>query len=282
MLEDVLFNQFTMGGELIRVLVALLGTGAAAYYDIFNKKNVPDNLLYLFLGVAFLVNLAFYQDSLFWFSLAIAIFFSAISYLFYRVGQLGGADIFIIASIALLLPITPSFVGLPFNMPFILPLIIFSGAIFALYVMFYFGYKIYQGEMKPNLWFGLMIIPYLLFAYVYVNSILFSPIYFVLITILLFATIFFMMFRDSLQMMLAEELPVAQLEAEDVIALEIMNKDQIERYKIPRLVKKEDVERLKKTKVESVWVYTQLPPFIPFLLAGMILSFLFTKSLLLM
>jgi hypothetical protein len=279
MLEDVLFNQLTMSGELIRVIVALIGTGAAAYYDLFNKKNIPDNFLYLFLGISFLLNLVLYQEPLFWFSLAITIFFSAIGYLFYRVGQLGGADVFIIASISLLLPITPSFVGLPFNMPFILPLIIFSGAVFALYVMAYFGYKVFQGEAKPNLLFGLMLIPYLLFAYVYVNSILFSPVYFVLITILLFATIFFMMFRDSLQMELAEELPVTQLEPEDVIALEIMNKDLIERYKIPRLVSAADIERLKKTKVGEVWVYTRLPPFIPFLLAGMILSLFLAKSL---
>jgi hypothetical protein len=34
--------------------------------------------------------------------------------------------------------------------------------------------------------------------------------------------------------------------------------------------------------VSEVWVYTRLPPFIPFILAGMILAMLFGKSLLLM
>lgn len=281
MLEEVLFGKLTMSGELIRVIVAMIGTGAAAYYDLFNKKNVPDNLLYLFLGISFLLNLVLFQDSLFWFSIAIAVFFSAIGYLFYRVGQLGGADVFVIASIALLLPITPSFVGMPFNMPFVLPVIIFSGAVFAIYVMAFFGFKVFEGEAKPNLLYALMLIPYLLFAYVYVNSILFSPVYFVLISILLFATIFFMMFRETLMMHLAEELPVSQLEPEDVIALEIMNKDLVERYKVPRLVSKDEIERLKKTKVGEVWVYTKLPPFLPFLLIGMILSLLFAKSLIL-
>lgn len=282
MLEEVIFSQLTMPGEIIRVLLAFIGTGAAAYYDLFNKKNVPDNLLYGFLAVAFLVNLVFYQESLFWFSLGIAVFFSVIGYFFYRLGQLGGADVFVIASIILLLPIHPSFVGMAFNMPFVLSVIIFSGVLFALYVIFYFGWRLSQLEAKPNWAYALMFLPYLLFAYVYVNSFLFSPMYFIFVTILLFATIFFMMFREHLIRLLAEELPVAQLEAEDVLALEIMNKDLIDRYKLPRLLTKAEIERLKETKVSEVWVYTRLPPFIPFLFVGMVLSLLFAQHLLLM
>ena len=280
MLESIVFSQLTMPGELIRVLVAFVGTVVAAYYDIFNKKNIPDQFLYGFLAVAFLTNLVFYEENLFLFSLAVAVFFSAVGYLFYRVGQLGGADVFVLAAIMLLLPIHPSFVGMSFNMPFILSVIIFSGVLFALYVIIYFGWKLSQVEAKPNWIYALMLIPYLLFAYVYINSFLFSPLYFIFVSILLLATIFFMMFRDSLIRLLAEELPVAQLEAEDVLALEIMNKDLIDRYKLPRLLTEGEVERLKKTKVSEVWVYTRLPPFIPFLLVGMILSLLFAKSLL--
>ena len=104
--------------------------------------------------------------------------------------------------------------------------------------------------------------------------------YFVFVSILLFATIFFMMFRESMIKLLAEELPVSQLEAEDVLALEIMNKDMIKRYKLPRLLTKAEVERIKKTKLSELWVYTRLPPFIPFLLLGMVFSMLFAKSLL--
>jgi len=282
MLEDVIFGQIAMPWELLRVFIALLGTAVAAYYDLYNKKNIPDEFLYGFLGVAFLANLVFYEESLFLFSIAIAVFFSAIGYLFYRVGQLGGADIFVLASIMLLLPVHPSFTGMAFNIPFIFSVIVFSGVLFALYVMAYFGHKLYQKEAKPNPVFALMLIPYLLFAYVYVNSFLFSPVYFAFITILLFATIFFLMFRQPLMEVLSEPMPVSQLEPEDVIALEMMNKDLIERYKVPRLLTKEEIERLQKTKVEEVRVYTKLPPFIPFILAGMVLGLIFGKYLLLL
>jgi hypothetical protein len=89
-----------------------------------------------------------------------------------------------------------------------------------------------------------------------------------------------MMYRDSMLHLLAEELPIAQLEAEDVLALEIMNKDLIERYKLPRLLKEKEIARLKKTKVKDLWVYTKLPPFVPFILVGMVLGLLFGKDLL--
>jgi hypothetical protein len=281
MLEDILFGTVAMPGETIRVVLAFLGTAVAAYYDIFNKKNIPDPLLYGFLLVALLVNVFFYQESLFWFSLVMAAFISAIGYVFYRVGQLGAADIFIIAAIMLLLPLHPSSAGMPFNIPFVFSVIIFSGVVFALFVLVYFGWKLLHSEAKPNLLYALMLIPYALFAYVYMNSFLFSPVYFAFITILLVTVTFFMMFRESFNRILSEEMPVAQLQPEDVLALEIMNKDLIARYKIPRLMTREEINRLKKSKVTDVWVYTKLPPFIPFLLAGMALAMLFARNLLL-
>jgi hypothetical protein len=75
---------------------------------------------------------------------------------------------------------------------------------------------------------------------------------------------------------------VSQLEPEDVLALEVMNKDMIERYKIPRLMTQGEIERLKKTKVTEVMVFTKLPPFVPFILLGMILAMLFANSLILL
>ncbi len=281
MLEDILFGQLVMPGETIRVFLAFLGVGVAAYYDLFNNKNIPDLFLYAFLAVAFLVNIVFYDANLFWFSLAVAAFFSAISYLFYRVGQLGGADVFVLAAVMLLLPLHPSSIGMTFNLPFIFSIIIFSGVVFALFVVLYFGWKLAQGtEAKPNLLFALMLLPYALFAYVYVNSFLFSPVYFLFITVLILAVIFFLMFKDSLNRLLAEEIAVEKLEPEEVLALEVMNKDLVDRYKIPRLLTKDAIAKLKEAKLETVWVYTKLPPFIPFILVGMVLGMLFAKSLL--
>ncbi len=281
MIEDVLFGSLTMPGEMIRILVAFLGVGAATYYDLFNNKNVPDKLLYAFLGVAFLVNLYFYQETLFLFSLAVAVFFSAIGYIFYRVGQIGGADVFVLASLMLLLPIAPSFSDMPFNMPFIVPLLIFSGVLFAVYVMLTFGYKLYKKEnASPRLIYLLMFVPYILFAYIYVSSVLFSPVYFIILTVLFAATVFFMMYKEELTMLLAEKIPVERLEPEDVVAMELMNPETVKEHNITRLVTKDMIKRFKEEKLGSIWVYTKLPQFLPFILVGMLLAIFFSKYLL--
>lgn len=281
MIEDILFGKLSLPGEMLRVFVAIFGLIVTSYYDLFNKKNVPDNLLYAFLAVAFLVNLVFFESTIFWFSLVLALIVGLIGYVFYRLGQIGGADVFVLVSIVLLLPIHPSFLAMPFNLPFIFSLFIFSGVVFALFVIAYFGFKLIQGESKPKLLYALMFIPYLIFAYVYTSSFLFSPVYFIFVSLLLFSAIFFLMYRDSMMSILAEELPVSQLEPEDVCAVELMNKDLVSHYKIPRLLKQEDIDRLKKSKVSEIWVYTRLPPFLPFLLVGTVLALLFARSLIL-
>src|SRR4030095_809919 len=157
-------------------------------------------------------------------------------------------------------------VGMPFNLPFVFSVFIFSGILFALYVLFYFGWKVMQSEAKPKLAYALILLPYFAFAYVFVNSFLFSWVFFAFITVAIFATVFFLMFKESLNRLLAEEMPVSQLEPEDVLALELMNKDMVERFKLPRVASKEEITRLKKSKVGEVMVYTKLPPFIPFML----------------
>ncbi len=281
MIEDVLFGNITMPGEMVRVILAILGTGVAAYYDIFNKKNIPDSFLYGFLVLAFIANLYFYEEQLFIFSVAVALFITAIGYIFYRVGQIGGADVFVLASVMLLLPIPPSIADMPYNLPFIVPILIFSGVIFALYVMATYGWRLYKKEnARPKLVYLLMFVPYLLFAYIYVGSILFSPVYFLILTVLFAATVFFMMYKEELTMMLAEKMPVENVEPEDVVAMELMSPETVKEYGISRLMTKDLKEKLVNEKFGKIWIYTGLPQFLPFILIGLFLALFFSKYLL--
>jgi len=279
MIENILFGFVEVPGEIIRIILAFAGVIIAAYYDLFNKKNIPDKFLYGFLGVSILVNLIFFSLDLFIFTVAVAAFFSAIGYVFYKVGQMGGADVIILACIMLLMPLVPSFSSLVFNMPFILPTMIFAGLLFGIYTTVKFGVKIAREGGQPKLLYLLMLIPYLLFAYFYITSPFFSIIFFVIITVLLIATTFFMMYKEDINLMLAEQLPMDQLEAEDVVAFELMEKETIKKLDMKRVLNEKEIERLKKEGVETLWIYTQLPPFIPFLLAGMILALFFSGSL---
>lgn len=279
MLDEIIFGNILLPGEMVRLFIAFLGTAVTAYYDIFNKRNIPDNLLYAFLGIAFLTNLIFYNEQLFIFSIGVAVFVSVIGYLFYKTGQLGGADVFVMAAIILLLPIQPSFVQTPFNVPFFFPIWLFAGITLALFVLVYFGWKLTKINTKPNLAYGLLIIAYGMFAYVYMNSILFSPIYFAFLSIALLTTTVFLMFRHEMNSLLAEKLPLSKAEPEDVVAHDLMDKELVKKYSIPRLLTVKEINRLKKLKVKTLYIYTKLPPFIPFILLGMVLSLFYTHLL---
>ena len=279
MIEEVLFGNTAMPGELVRLIVAFLGVGVATYFDIFKKRNVPNMLLYAFLAVALVVDVIFYQQDIFLFSVSLAVFFSAISYIFYRFGQLGGADIFIIASVILLLPIHPSFVDLTFNLPFIFSVIVFAGVAFAVYIVAFYGLRLIGSGAQPKLIYLMLLIPFLIFAYVFINSVLFSLIYFVFVSVLLLATIFFLMYREDINLMLAERMSPTELEEEDVLALEMMDEKLVKKHGLKRLVTKKEMERMKELKIKEVWVYSKLPPFLPFLLLGMVLSLFFAGAL---
>lgn len=279
-IENVVFGNIEMPGELIRLILAFAGVCVATYYDIFNKKNIPDVFLYGFLAVAFIVNAVLYQEDLFLFSLGVALFLSAIGYLFYRAGQLGGADIFVLASIMLLLPIHPTFLDMPFGMPFIFSVMIFGGVLFALYVMASFGLKLRERETEPQFVYLLMIIPYAIIAYLFLEWNLILQFYFIILTVLFIAMIFFMIYRKDLTALLAEKMDVGQVEPEDVLALELMEKEIVKKYDLKRLATEKEIERMKEVGVGEVWVYTKLPPFLPFILAGMFLALFLSKALL--
>lgn len=276
-IEEILFGNIVLGGEYIRFAVAVLGLLATSYFDLFNNRNVPDQLLYGFLGVAILLNLVFFNMDLFLLSLGVALFLSIMGYIFYRAGQLGLGDIFVIDAIVFLLPIQPSFVTSYFNIPFVLPVFLFSAILVSIYSLITFGMKILRSDARPNLLYILLLIPYAIFAYLGLVIISMSVFYFVLVTIVFMCLIFFLMYKQYLAKFLSEDLPLHQVQPEDVVAIEYMNQDLVSRFKIPRVLTKKDLERLKQTKVRELRIYTKLIPYLPFMLVGLILALFLTK-----
>ncbi|MEM3422719.1 MAG: hypothetical protein QXF35_00820 [Candidatus Bilamarchaeaceae archaeon] len=284
MIEKVLFTNVPVAGEVLRVIVAFIGVLVASYYDLFNKKNVPDKILYSFLGIAILLNIVFYlmqpDFDVLLFTFGAALFISVIGYIFYRFGQIGGADVIVITSVMLLIPFVPSFAGLSFNLPFIIPAMIYGGLLLTVYVTIKFALKIISQGGTPNLLYLLLLLPFLFFIYVYINSPVFSLTYLFIISVLLLASIFFMVYKQDIILMLAEQLPLEKVEPEDVFALELIEPAIIKQYNIKRLATVSEIQRLKEAGLQTIWVYTDLPPFIPFLLVGMVLALFFSKNLL--
>ena len=278
-LESVLFGNIVMPGELIRIALAIIGTAVVAYFDIFNNRNIPNEILYVFLGVAILSNFMFFDQEVFTFAAVIAVFFSAWGYLFYRVGHFGGADVFVLASLALLLPIPPSFVKLPFNIPFVFVVFLFALVLSSLYSLIDFAIKLAKKHTKPNMLYLALLIPYALFIYMFSSSPIFSLSFLVIISISLVSTIFFAAYRDDILKLQAQKIPISKVTEEDVLAVELMDKETVWLHGLKKLVTIEELKRLKKLKLKEVLVYTKLLPFLPFMFAGLILALLFGNYL---
>lgn len=281
MLEKILFGELSLPGEFIRIFVAFLGLAITSYYDLFNNKNIPEKILFIFIVAALIVNFYFFDQDLSIFALGLAVVLGIIGYAFHKLGQLGSADVIVISAVSLLLPIHPSLSDMPFNYPFILSLLVFSGVLFALYTVINFGFKLMkQKKTKPNILALVILLPYLLFVYVYFQFPLFSAAYFTIVSVIVVSTMFFLTYKQDINKLLVEKVPLKKVEEEDVLAIEFMNKKFVEKYKPERVLTTKELKRLKKLKVKTLWIFTHLPPFLPFLLIGFILSLFFSNLLL--
>jgi Flp pilus assembly protein protease CpaA len=276
MLEDVLFGNMPLPGEGVRLVLAFLGMLATTYYDLFNNKNIPNNLLYAFLGLAIFANIIFFNQSLFLFGIATAVLIGLIGYILYKGGQMGAADIFVLASISLLIPIPPAISKIPFNFPFVAIVFVFASIIFAVYTFYYFLIRVFRNRhMKADLKPLILLLPYAIFVYVFFTSPFFSWIYFVIVSLALFSSIFVMVYKEAINKHLAEKIPVSKLQEEDVLAVELMDEKIVKKHNLQKLLTYKEILRLRHLKLGSVPVYTKFPPFLPFLLVGLIFSILF-------
>jgi hypothetical protein len=67
---------------------------------------------------------------------------------------------------------------------------------------------------------------------------------------------------------------IEQIEPEDVLAIEKINEKTIKKIKLGRLITKEQLERMKRSRIKK-WPIFDLPQFLPFILIGLMLYILF-------
>ena len=273
----------TMNYELIRILIAVIGTSIFSYFDIFKNRNVPDKLLYIFLGISFLfviIDIQTLTSSLFW-----GVIMGVIGYLFYRAGQLGGADVILFVSICLLLPSSPSLFTQNYSqMPFILSLLIMSGLFLLLFIILKYLPKLLaktlRGEIKLKtdkiMYSAGLVLMFLVVSYMLMEMGMGNPMPFViLLGYIILTTVFINIYKDELSAMMSKDIDLTKagdrkkVEPEDVVAIELMDKEYVKKHNIPKLLTKNELDRLIKEKVK-LKVLTDLPPFIPFVLLAML------------
>ena len=265
--------------EVIRVLVLLAFAALYAYFDIFNKRSIPNSFAYLSIVVGIIFTL-FYPFKTLELSLLIAVFVVAIGYVLYKAGFLGLGDGLELAFVSLMLPIQPTpLLNIPqLGLPFVLSVFISSGivAIIALPIYYMLNSKL---ELKKELILraSVVFISYLLLlmlVYLLLGHIALVPTVFIIIIAFFSALIF--LFETSLNERMITWVYPNKLGEDDIIAINLMSKKDIMFFKsrypsFARLADKKEIAALKNIK-KKIPVYTNAIPFSAFILAGIVLS----------
>ena len=280
---------------MIYAAIAILAFLIASYTDL-KSREAPETLTTgLILGGLFLHGWESIIISSFSpiissaYMAALAFFFS---FFLYKIGAWAGGDVKLFTALTLLLPFYPNSIR-PFiasmgitpitsNYPFIVSVFILSGIFFMLVIPLFYLKKIFAKqakipEFKKKLAFGLVYcvilspILYLWFGMSRYVTILFVPMFFALLII---------PFKDDIVVLFfARKKRVANLNDDDVMALESMNKTTITKLGLwrktftPPEIKKIK-ERAKKYRIATVMVCENLPKYVPYIFISLILNLL--------
>ncbi|MEM2962892.1 MAG: hypothetical protein QXN01_00120 [Candidatus Anstonellales archaeon] len=278
-----------MDYTFLRVGFAVIGVGVLSYFDVFNNKNIPEHLLYLFLILSFILFALSPPEEPLISSLSILLVF-AIGFFAYRAGHIGGADVLALTSLSLLLPENPHIFSSSSEyfsiLPFIVPVLYYSVILFSAYNLVANLPKsimaILEGKVKINtlktVWAFFLLAAFAIFLYFSFGR--FLTTYLLSITIMFISAVFLALFGDFLRASSVTYLPAKKIEQEDVLALEFMDKELIKKYNLRRLVGKKELAQLRKLPIKKFAVYTGMVPFLPFLFFGLIFALLFGDAFL--
>ena len=274
--------------EVIRVLVLLAFATLYAYFDIFNKRSIPNSFAYLsiIIGIIFTI---FYPFKTLELSLLIAAFVAAASYILYKAGFLGLGDGLELAFVSLMLPIQPTpLVNIPqLALPFILSVFISSGIVAIIALPIYYMLNGKPKIRKESAIKGFVVfISYLLLlmlVYFLLGHIALIPTVFIIIIAFFSALIF--LFEASMNKRMITWIYPSRLGEDDIIAINLMSKKDIMFFKskypgFGRLADRKAISALRNIK-KKIPVYTNAIPFSAFILSGIILSLLIGDPILL-
>jgi Flp pilus assembly protein protease CpaA len=265
--------------EITRVLIVLAGTGAAAYFDIFNRKNVPDCLLFAFLCVSLVVNIL--DPSAFITNLVPAALFVALFFFLYRRGQIGGADVVIAAAIYATLPTIqdpllakPALAGI-IALPSVIPIFIVATFLMAFATLLKYLPAALERTLKGKMKFGtfsligigLLVVVYAFFLITVspLIGVLISPAYPIVVTVVVLVVGILTLFKDFI---MDSMVVMKKAEQEDVLAIEKIDERTMKKLKLGRLVTIDQLKRMQRLKRK--WPVLDLPMFLPYVLIALL------------
>ncbi|MCX8200388.1 MAG: hypothetical protein N3G76_02875 [Candidatus Micrarchaeota archaeon] len=249
-------------------VIAIVFLAIASYYDMFNRRTIPDALSYAFVAVALAFSLI--TEGIVPLKIGAAVAAFVIGYLVYRIGYIGGADVFFITGLVLALPLASGSMGAA--VPPVVEVLLISTISMAIYLeLSFFAQKQKFGPgtqeiITAAIWaLGYAAVAYMLYSLGLIMLALLA------VVIGIISSVFALIKRDLTKSLITNVAPKDILE-EDILAVEEMDPKVVEQLKLERLLTKEQIKKIREAKLESVPVYGKLPPYMPFLLIGVIIS----------
>lgn len=289
-----------MNFELIRVAVALLGTGTAAYQDA-KTSFIDDKLTLSMIALGTLFNVLMFDWGFALYSIGITAAIFAIGYLLYRAGQLGGGDVLLLCGLQALLPYYPaeamaqvfSATGLAAQqqMVFFEPILPFFVSIYlacsflGMAISGYaYAWKLYKKtgfrKLRPNYAMGgatLAAAAFIIYWFWFGLGIAAQKTAFV--ALLLAPAVFLVIFKkDVAEKVALRWVSRKEFEDEDIISTEMLPARVVEKYGIGRVLTAEQRKILEGVEreegIRKFPVQKDLPRFGPYILAGLVVCLL--------
>ncbi len=295
--------------EFLRIAIALIGTGAAAYQD-YKTSFIDEKIIYLMLAAGLFLNILPFLltgDLLIVYATLVSIIILLLGYVFYRKGQLGMGDVLLFVAIQQLLPLAPlssRIIPPAFNIPdasafadlgwylveyvnvfkhllFFITIFLVSSFIATLGSSFgYARMLLLSGKaLRPNrAHLALALIMLVLgtaFLFVSFGVNLLSGLF----LLLFIASAFFLAFREQiLEEIVVQKIPISKIEDEDILAIERMPQVLVKKYKLEKVLTQAQIKILKliekKEKMKLFPVNKILPRFGPYIFIALVIGLL--------
>jgi Flp pilus assembly protein protease CpaA len=279
----------------IVVLIALV----YMIFDVFNNRNVPTVFAYATILVGVAMTVLYYPDfQTIMISSLIAIIVCGLGYVFYKIGQIGAADVAELTAISLILPLQPAAYltsVTQFNLPFIISVFIATGVVALLMIPLYYlpraGIRrksLFEGVGRKELYKGLMLlVAYMAFILFLVYELNITIIGVAVLAVVMVSSIVTIVFETPITDSMIEYIQASKFEEGDIIALNLMKKRDISFMKkrlryFDRLVTHALISNMKEKKIKQKFpVYRKAMPLALPIFAGVILSILLGDIMLL-
>ncbi len=292
--------------ELLRIVVALIGTAILAYQD-HKTSFIEEKIVYAMIAIGAILDLLTFDNQFILFSIGGVIAIGAIGYYAYRTGQFGLGDSLLFVALHTLLPFpaiefakyinaTPLVQSTAYSqiaqiVPFVLSIVITASMLALVGSSIGYAHKLWKSKklwQPNNLILAISTTASVGFIFFWFKiksaAVEFSILQFVILAIIFAAVIFAVSTRRQvMQEIIVKQLRVSEIEDEDILALENLDKKLVEQYKLEKVLTKNQVEKLKviqqKTGEKTFPVYKNLPRFVPYVLVSLVIHLLYLNAI---